>query len=89
MSKSNIIEDTMGVIMRIPTNAVKLKLKCKVIEKDGREYRAKAVFNKKDISDMRADFLFCVPEGDDYDAVYELTDKGIEMLNELELDDDY
>lgn len=45
-------------------------------------------FERREIRQMRRDFLNYVPEGDEYDAVYTLTDEGRAELERLMKEDD-
>ena len=43
---------------------------------------------RREIRQMRRDFLNYVPDGDEYDAVYTLTDEGRAELERLMKEDD-
>ena len=76
--------DEINVIMKIPKEAVKLDVTAYIINDDCELTRATKILKADDIRKMRQDFLDYVEDGDDYDAQYVITDKGIEFLEQLE-----
>ena len=82
--------DEMNVILKIPKNSVRIKLEAVLLPDDGDKlitvYKR---LNLEEIRKARQDFLDNVEGGDDYDAVYVLTDKGREYLDGLKASCDY
>lgn len=77
------IED-MGVILRIPKEAVRLKMTVLILDEDGNLQEVCAEFSASDIREARQAFLDNVEFGDDYDAMWQLTEKGRMMLGKAE-----
>ena len=80
------LED-MGVILRIPKEAIRLELTVTLLDEDGALRNVVAEFSASDIREARKAFLDNVEMGDDYDAVWRLTEKGrreLEFLKENE-----
>ena len=80
------LED-MGVILRIPKEAIRLELTVTLLDEDGALRNVVAEFSASDIREARQAFLDNVEMGDDYDAVWRLTEKGrreLEFLKENE-----
>ena len=76
------LED-MGVILRIPKEAIRLELTVKLLDEDGVLREVVAEFSASDIREARQAFLDNVEMGDDYDAVWGLTEKGRRELDEM------
>ena len=76
------LED-MGVILRIPKEAVRLELTVKLLDEDGVLREVVAEFSASDIREARQAFLDNVEFGDDYDAMWQLTEKGRRQLEEM------
>ena len=76
--------DLINIILPIPKQTVSIDLTVKVMDGDTIQTVYKP-FTISDIHDMRANFLDNVAFGDDYDAVYTITEEGkryLEALNE-------
>lgn len=76
--------DLINIILPIPKQTVSMKLTVKVMDGDTIQTVYKP-FTISDIHDMRQNFLDNVEFGDDYDAVYTITEEGkryLEALNE-------
>lgn len=69
------------IILAVPRDTVRLKVEAAVLDENGQMRSYEAVLGPEDIRQSRQDFLDNVDGGDDYDAVYTLTDKGRELLN--------
>lgn len=76
------IED-MGVIIRIPKEAVRLEITVLILDEDGNLQKVCAEFSASDIREARQAFLDNVEFGDDYDAMWQLTEKGRRQLEEM------
>lgn len=76
------IED-MGVILRIPKEAVRLEMTVLILDEDGNLQEVCAEFSVSDIREARQAFLDNVEFGDDYDAMWQLTEKGRRQLEEM------
>lgn len=70
-------EEVMYVVLAIPRDAVKLKLKCKL--SDGRKTRAR--FRLEDILEARVRYLELDPDDGAFDT-YVLTDLGREQIED-------
>lgn len=68
-----------NIIIGIPVDTFKLEIVATVITDDG-EKTVKALLKRSDIRQARKDFLENVEAGDDYNAVYTLTDAGRAFL---------
>lgn len=75
-----------NIIMQIPRNACELTITAKIIEGD-KVVEVQGVYNVSEIFQARQDFLDNVDFGDDYNATYALTDKGMAYLEELTRED--
>lgn len=76
----DIVElEDMGVILRIPKEAVWLEMTVKILGGDGNLQKVCAEYGASDIREARQAFLDNVEFGDDYDAVWKLTEKGRRM----------
>lgn len=75
--------DQINIILPIPKQTVSMDLTVKVMDGDTIQTVYKP-FTISDIHDMRANFLDNVAFGDDYDAVYTITEEGKRYLEELE-----
>jgi len=71
----------MGIIVKIPEESESIRMEVDLVDASGVKRKCIAQFNKDDIDGMRQDFLDNVEFGDDYDAVYVLTDKAKIYLN--------
>lgn len=75
------IEANMGIIAKIPEESESIRMEIDFVDASGVKRKCIAQFNSDDIYNMRQDFLDNVELGDDYDAVYILTDKAEIYLN--------
>lgn len=73
--------EEMNVIIKVPKDVVRITMNCTVFS-DGMEdlLKVEAVLGREDIRQARQDFLDNVEDGDDYDALYCLTDAGRALL---------
>ena len=69
-----------GIILWIPKEAVGLYVEAKILDENDKVVKVKKTFSVSQIQKMRKDFLDNVIDGDDYDAVYCLTEKALEDL---------
>ncbi|MBO5570565.1 MAG: hypothetical protein J6A79_16770 [Clostridia bacterium] len=84
MAKKKYIDlEEMNIILRIPKEAVGLTLKAQLVGKDGKLMKVVRKLSVTDIHTARTDFLENVPDGDDYDAMFMLTDEGKASLDEI------
>ena len=79
-----ILLEEINIILKIPKGAVKLTINATIMNDNGELEKVGRDLSLTDIQDARTAFLNNVDEGDDYDAVWSLTDKGKKMLDELE-----
>lgn len=70
---------TYNVILKVPENCITLTVTANIVI-DGKIETVERDYNQSDIFDARRDFLDNVPGGDDYDAVYVMTDEYREFL---------
>ena len=77
-------EKEMGIILKIPVNAITMSITVNFIDGDGEVKQQIAEFDHSDIIDFRKDFLDNVELGDDYDALYALPEQGNEYLKSLD-----
>lgn len=75
--------DEMNVILKVPKEAVEIEMTVKFV-RDDQIVRASRTLDMGDIFEARRDFLDNVEDGDDYDARYCITEKGLKYLEELE-----
>lgn len=73
----------INVIMLIPRGAVQLKMEVSMLD-GGKVKKAHTTFDNEAIREMRQAFLDNVEEGDEYNKVYCLTEKGKRYLDGLE-----
>ena len=73
----------INVIMQIPRGAVQLKMEVSMLDGDN-VITAITTFDNEAIREMRQAFLDNVEDGDEYDKVYCLTEKGKRYLEGLE-----
>lgn len=76
--------DQINIILPIPKETVSMELTVKIMDGDTIQ-TVGTHFTISDIHDMRQDFLDNVEFGDDYNALYAITDEGkryLEALNE-------
>lgn len=75
--------DEMNAILRIPKETVSLTLKVQLIGEDGKLMKVERKLTVSDIHAARSAFLENVPDGDEYDAKYVLTDEGRAYLEQV------
>lgn len=78
------VECDSHIILAVPRDAVRLKAEVTLLDEDGQPHVCTTILGPEEIRQARQDFLDNVDGGDDYDAVYTLTDKGRELLDRLE-----
>ena len=81
--KKNIELEEMNIFLRIPKEAVALEVTASLQDADGKVMKVGTKLSASDIHDRRRDFLDNVEEGDEYDALYVLTDEGREYLEQI------
>ena len=81
--KKEIDLDEVNIILRIPGNAAEITVSAKLLDKKGRPMEVSKKLSIQDIFKARKDFLDNVPDGDDYDAKYVLTDEGRAFLERM------
>lgn len=73
----NIVElDEMPIIVKIPKDAALVELNITMLDEHGDLMRVQRCLSASEIRECRQDFLDNVEFGDDYDAMYTLTDEG-------------
>lgn len=75
--------EEMNVILKIPKEAIGVDLNVKFV-RDDQIVTAMRTLGIGEIFEARRDFLDNVEDGDDYDARYCITEKGLKYLEELE-----
>lgn len=81
--KKEIDLDEVNIILRIPENAAEITVSAKLLDKKGRPMEVSKKLSIQDIFKARKDFLDNVPDGDDYDTKYVLTDEGRVFLERM------
>lgn len=81
--KKNIEPEEMNIFLRIPKEAVALEVTASLPDADGKVMKVGTKLSASDIHDRRRDFLDNVEDGDEYDALYVLTDEGREYLEQI------
>lgn len=82
MDKEISYDDMINIILKIPKDTVALKIKAHIY-RDGAIEEAESSIGVDEVRQARQDFLDNVEAGDEYDAVYKLTEKGKAYLEEL------
>lgn len=75
--------DLMNIIVKIPKEAVEVRIDATIYH-DGKLEIVHSGMNMVEIADARQDFLDNVEDGDDYDAIYTLTEEGERYLDSLQ-----
>ena len=75
--------DLMNIITKIPKEAVKVMVEATMYH-DGKIEIVHSGMNMAEIAEARRDFLDNVEDGDDYDAIYTITEEGERYLDELQ-----
>ena len=81
--KKEIDLDEVNIILRIPENAAEITVSATLLDKKGRPMEVSKKLSIQDIFKARKDFLDNVPDGDDYDTKYVLTDEGRVFLERM------
>ena len=81
--KKEIELDEINIILRIPENAAELSISAKLLDKKGKPMEVSRTLSVQDIFKARRDFLDNVPDGDEYDAKYVLTEEGRAFLERM------
>lgn len=76
-------DEIINIIVKVPANTIGLTLTAKTIGKDDEVQKYQSEMSLADIFAARNDFLDNVECGDDYDAVYTLTEKGRKMVEAM------
>ena len=75
--------DLYNIIMKVPRETIRLELTAHVYSPEGVVEKYNTTLNMDEIRDARTDFLDNVEFGDDYDAVYMLSEKAQRMFDDL------
>lgn len=75
--------DLMNIIAKIPKEAVEVRIDATIYH-DGKLEIVHSGMNMVEIADARQDFLDNVEDGDDYDAIYTITEEGERYLDSLQ-----
>ena len=82
--KKKIVElEEINVIVKVPKDAASVTINAVIIGKDEKTMKVKKHLTPDDIRTARKDFLDNVEDGDDYDAMYVITDETRAYLNNL------
>ena len=73
------------IILNIPEHTVRLKINAYCVGEDGTLFECHSTIDGDALARARTDFIDYVGD-DDYDAVYTITEKGLEYLANLEDD---
>lgn len=85
MEEAKEIElDEINIIVKIPKDTARITIHAVVLDDDGSPLGVSKTLNPEDIRQARQDFLDNVEDGDDYDALFVLTDAGREWLEQQE-----
>ncbi len=76
--------EEINIVLRIPKEAVELKVTASLIDDEGQVMKVSTKHPASVIRKMRRAFLDNVMGGDEYDARYVLTEKGLDYLNSLQ-----
>lgn len=79
--------DEIHIIIRMPSETVRLEATAFVMDEDGKLHEAVMTLSPSDIREARQDFLNNVELGDDFDTVLTLTDKGKTLLRHMDTDE--
>ena len=82
-NEKDIIElEEINVIVKIPNETIKLTINASTIDKNGDILNVEKSMMPSDIRDARESFISAVG-GDDFDATYVFTEKGLEYARML------
>ena len=76
--------DQINIILKIPKKTIALEIQPKILDDNGEVMTLSATLDPEDVRAARQDFLDNVDCGDDYDALYTLTDKGRELCERIQ-----
>lgn len=83
MKNKELELEQYNIIVKIPVDAVKVSITAKILNDKDEIVSVYTDMNMKDIYEARTAFLENVEDGDDFDAVYTLTEKGKAYLDAL------
>ena len=72
----------MNIFLTIPKEAVALEVTAYLLAADEKVMKVSTMLSASDIRSRRKDFLENVEDGDDYNALYVLTEKGEEYYRQ-------
>lgn len=72
-----------NIIIQIPKNTSELVVTARILDGD-KIVAAQGTYDMTALFQARKDFLDNVEDGDDYNVIYRLTDKGYKYAEELE-----
>lgn len=75
--------DNINIIAKIPEKTARLTLTVQYFDDDGNPQKVCKVMDSEEIRQARKDFLDNVEDGDDYDAVYVITEEGERWYEEI------
>lgn len=75
--------DNQAIILQVPEGSISAELTLTVMDDDLTVHEERQHMMRRDIKNARAQFLRYIPDGDEYDAVYMLTDEGRAMLEAM------
>ena len=78
--------DEMPIILKIPKDSVAIELISTMLDENGDLMRVSRRISVSEIHQYRQDFLDNVEFGDEYDAVYTLTEEGRALAEALRRD---
>lgn len=76
MENKELELEQYNIIVKIPVDAIKISITAKMLNDKDEIVSVHTDMNMKDIYEARTAFLENVEDGDDFDAVYMLTEKG-------------
>ena len=80
--EKTITLDQHYIMIPVPCDAFKLKIEATLLDEDDEPYTVFTRVSTKDLIKARTDFVENI--GDDWDAVYTLTEEGKEYLRQLQ-----
>lgn len=79
---AEVLLKEMNVILQIPEDAAAIEITARILQGE-KVISVTREFNASALRKARQDFLDCVEDGDDYDAAYKLTPKGLQMAMDM------
>ena len=76
LNTTEVEVEEMPIILRVPKDSVAIELISTMFDENGELTRVSRKISVSEIYQCRQDFLDNVEFGDDYDAVYTLTEEG-------------